>query len=92
MTDAALGCGYDSTSAYIAAFKQLFGATPGIEALMLPDPASSRARPLPQSPGYADQSGSGRALEEAGSGGFKMRKRRTSESSSLDSPARLSES
>jgi len=29
VTDAALGCGYDSTSAYIAAFKQLFGATPG---------------------------------------------------------------
>ncbi|MCO7514784.1 helix-turn-helix transcriptional regulator [Pseudomonas guariconensis] len=29
VTEAALGCGYDSTSAYIAAFKQLFGATPG---------------------------------------------------------------
>ena len=29
VTDAALGCGADSTSAYIAAFKQLFGATPG---------------------------------------------------------------
>ena len=29
VTDAALGCGYDSTSAYIAAFKQLFGFTPG---------------------------------------------------------------
>ncbi|WP_460417045.1 AraC family transcriptional regulator [Pseudomonas sp. microsymbiont 2] len=29
VTQAALGCGYDSTSAYIAAFKQLFGATPG---------------------------------------------------------------
>ncbi|MDU9405247.1 helix-turn-helix transcriptional regulator [Pseudomonas sp. zfem004] len=29
VTDAALGCGYDSTSAFIAAFKQLFGATPG---------------------------------------------------------------
>lgn len=29
VTEAALGCGYDSTSAYIAAFKQLFGFTPG---------------------------------------------------------------
>lgn len=29
VTEAALGCGYDSTSAYIAAFKGLFGATPG---------------------------------------------------------------
>ncbi|WP_313644111.1 helix-turn-helix transcriptional regulator [Pseudomonas sp.] len=29
VTEAALACGYDSTSAYIAAFKQLFGATPG---------------------------------------------------------------
>lgn len=29
VTQAALGCGYDSTSAYIAAFKGLFGATPG---------------------------------------------------------------
>jgi len=29
VTDAALGCGYDSTSAYIAAFKQMFGSTPG---------------------------------------------------------------
>ena len=29
VTQAALGCGYDSTSAFIAAFKQLFGATPG---------------------------------------------------------------
>ncbi|WP_406820792.1 AraC family transcriptional regulator [Pseudomonas sp. KnCO4] len=29
VTEAALGCGYESTSAYIAAFKQLFGATPG---------------------------------------------------------------
>ncbi|MBF8746047.1 AraC family transcriptional regulator [Pseudomonas monteilii] len=29
VTDAALGCGYESTSAYIAAFRQLFGATPG---------------------------------------------------------------
>lgn len=29
VTQAALGCGYDSTSAYIAAFRQLFGATPG---------------------------------------------------------------
>ena len=29
VTEAALGCGYDSTSAYIAAFRQLFGFTPG---------------------------------------------------------------
>ena len=29
VTDAALACGYESTSAYIAAFRQLFGATPG---------------------------------------------------------------
>ena len=29
VTDAALGCGYDSTSAYIAAFKGLFDMTPG---------------------------------------------------------------
>ncbi|MBV6289741.1 AraC family transcriptional regulator [Pseudomonas aegrilactucae] len=29
VTQAALGCGYESTSAYIAAFKGLFGATPG---------------------------------------------------------------
>lgn len=29
VTEAALGCGYDSTSAYIAAFKQMFGVTPG---------------------------------------------------------------
>ena len=29
VTEAALGCGYDSTSAYIAAFKGLFGFTPG---------------------------------------------------------------
>ena len=29
VTQAALGCGYDSTSAFIAAFKGLFGATPG---------------------------------------------------------------
>ncbi|MBD1554361.1 AraC family transcriptional regulator [Pseudomonas typographi] len=29
VTQAALGCGYDSTSAYIAAFKRLFGQTPG---------------------------------------------------------------
>ncbi|MFB4394072.1 MULTISPECIES: helix-turn-helix transcriptional regulator [unclassified Pseudomonas] len=29
VTEAALACGYDSTSAYIAAFKQLFGSTPG---------------------------------------------------------------
>ncbi len=29
VTEAALGCGYESTSAYIAAFRQLFGATPG---------------------------------------------------------------
>ncbi|ANY89511.1 MULTISPECIES: AraC family transcriptional regulator [Pseudomonas] len=29
VTEAALGCGYDSISAYIAAFKQLFGSTPG---------------------------------------------------------------
>lgn len=29
VTQAALGCGYDSTSAYIAAFKSLFGHTPG---------------------------------------------------------------
>lgn len=28
VTEAALGCGYDSTSAYIAAFKRLFGFTP----------------------------------------------------------------
>jgi len=29
VTEAALACGYDSTSAYIAAFKRLFGMTPG---------------------------------------------------------------
>ncbi|PVZ09797.1 MULTISPECIES: helix-turn-helix transcriptional regulator [unclassified Pseudomonas] len=29
VTQAALGCGYESTSAYIAAFKTLFGQTPG---------------------------------------------------------------
>ncbi|MGD2132147.1 MAG: helix-turn-helix transcriptional regulator [Maricaulaceae bacterium] len=29
VTDAALDCGYDSTSAYIAAFKKQFGVTPG---------------------------------------------------------------
>ncbi|SDK62188.1 Helix-turn-helix domain-containing protein, partial [Pseudomonas delhiensis] len=29
VTAAALDCGYDSTSAYIAAFKGLFGFTPG---------------------------------------------------------------
>ena len=29
VTQAALGCGYESTSAFIAAFKGLFGATPG---------------------------------------------------------------
>ncbi|MNH24893.1 transcriptional activator FtrA [compost metagenome] len=29
VTEAALGCGYDSTSAYIAAFKGMFGFTPG---------------------------------------------------------------
>lgn len=29
LTEAALGCGYDSTSACIAAFKRLFGFTPG---------------------------------------------------------------
>jgi len=29
VTDVALACGYDSTSAFIAAFRQQFGATPG---------------------------------------------------------------
>jgi AraC-like DNA-binding protein len=29
VTNAALACGYDSTSAFIAAFKGLFGFTPG---------------------------------------------------------------
>jgi AraC-like DNA-binding protein len=29
VTNAALSCGYDSTSAFIAAFKGLFGFTPG---------------------------------------------------------------
>jgi AraC-like DNA-binding protein len=29
VTGAALDCGYDSTSAFIAAFKRQFGATPG---------------------------------------------------------------
>lgn len=29
VTDVALGCGYDSTSAFIAAFRQQFGETPG---------------------------------------------------------------
>lgn len=29
VTDVALGCGYDSTSAFIAAFRQQFGSTPG---------------------------------------------------------------
>lgn len=29
VTEAALSCGYDSTSAFIAAFKSLFGVTPG---------------------------------------------------------------
>lgn len=29
VTDAALGCGYESTSAFIAAFRQRFGFTPG---------------------------------------------------------------
>ncbi len=29
VTEAALGCGYESTHAYIAAFKQVFGPTPG---------------------------------------------------------------
>jgi AraC-like DNA-binding protein len=29
VTEAALGCGYDSTSAYIAAFRAQFGVTPG---------------------------------------------------------------
>lgn len=29
VTQAALGCGYESTSAFIVAFKGLFGATPG---------------------------------------------------------------
>jgi AraC-like DNA-binding protein len=29
VTDAALDCGYDSTSAYIAAFRKQFGVTPG---------------------------------------------------------------
>ena len=29
VTNAALACGYDSTSAFIAAFKSLFGFTPG---------------------------------------------------------------
>lgn len=29
VTDVALGCGYDSTSAFIAAFRQQFGCTPG---------------------------------------------------------------
>jgi AraC-like DNA-binding protein len=29
VTEVALACGYDSTSAFIAAFRQLFGRTPG---------------------------------------------------------------
>jgi AraC-like DNA-binding protein len=29
VTNTALACGYDSTSAFIAAFKSLFGYTPG---------------------------------------------------------------
>ncbi len=29
VTNTALACGYDSTSAFIAAFKSLFGFTPG---------------------------------------------------------------
>lgn len=29
VTDVALACGYDSTSAFIAAFRQQFDATPG---------------------------------------------------------------
>ena len=29
VTDVALACGYDSTSAFIAAFRQQFGETPG---------------------------------------------------------------
>jgi AraC-like DNA-binding protein len=29
VTNTALACGYDSTSAFIAAFKGLFGFTPG---------------------------------------------------------------
>lgn len=29
VTDVALACGYDSTSAFIASFRQFFGRTPG---------------------------------------------------------------
>ena len=39
VTDAALDCGYSSVSAYIAAFKQTFGCTPGA---MLADGSQSR--------------------------------------------------
>ncbi|MCQ4326382.1 helix-turn-helix transcriptional regulator [Pseudomonas stutzeri] len=37
VTDVALACGYDSTSAFIAAFRLLFGFTPGALARQAPD-------------------------------------------------------
>jgi AraC-like DNA-binding protein len=43
VTEAALGCGYSSVSAYIAAFKQTFGCTPGA---LLTIEAVSEARSL----------------------------------------------
>lgn len=42
VTEVGLGCGYDSTSAFIAAFRRLFGATPG---QLLPATAPS-SRPV----------------------------------------------
>lgn len=48
VTEAGLHCGYDSTSAFVAAFKRQFGVTPGRFSLAAPSGAATGSQSVPR--------------------------------------------